>query len=340
MKVPGLIAATLATLVATVIASTSAHAEIRDRQLRFSIQNTMDHPLGLGAQRFADLVGQKSGGKIKVTVYPGGSLGGDIQTMSALQGGTLDFMTVTAGLLVGVSKPFGVLDFPYLFNDVREADAIVDGPIGQKLQAQLAEKGLVGLGYWDLGFRSVTNSKHPITRLEDMKGLKLRTLQSPIFIDIFRELGASPTPMSFTELYSAMEQRAVDGQENPVAVIAFAKFYEVQKFLSLTRHAYGAQSFMISKKTWDRLDADERKVLADAAAETRTYQRQISRELNDKELARLKSHGMQVNELAPQEIARIREKLQPVVAKYTPQVGEALVNELNAELARIRGGKK
>ena len=212
----------------------------------------MDHPLGLGAQKFADLVGQKSGGKMKVTVYPGGSLGGDVQTMSALQGGTLDFMTVTAGLLVGVSKPFGVLDFPYLFSDVKEADAIVDGPIGQKLQTQLAEKGLIGLGYWDLGFRNVTNSKHPITKLEDMKGLKLRTLQSPIFIDMFSALGASPVPMSFTELYGAIEQRAVDGQENPVAVIAFAKFYEVQKYLSLTRHAYGAQSFMISKKTWDK----------------------------------------------------------------------------------------
>jgi tripartite ATP-independent transporter DctP family solute receptor len=327
-------------LGASLLAASVAHGEIKEHTFKFSIQNTMDHPLGLGAQKFADLVGQKSGGKMKVTVYPGGSLGGDVQTMSALQGGTLDFMTVTAGLLVGVSKPFGVLDFPYLFNDVKEADAIVDGPIGQKLQTQLAEKGLVGLGYWDLGFRSVTNSKHPITKLEDLKGLKVRTLQSPIFIDMFGALGASPVPMSFTELYGALEQRAVDGQENPVAVIAFAKFYEVQKYLSLTRHAYGAQSFMMSKKTWDKLNADEQKVLTSAAAETRSYQRQVSRDLNEKELGKLKASGMQVNELSPQEIARIREKLQPVIAKYTPQVGEPLVNELNAELAKMRGGKR
>jgi TRAP-type C4-dicarboxylate transport system substrate-binding protein len=156
---------------------------------------------------------------------------------------------------------------------------------------------------------------------------------------MFGALGASPVPMSFTELYSAMEQRAVDGQENPVAVIAFAKFYEVQKYLSLTRHAYGAQSFMISKKTWDRLNADEQKVITSAAAETRGYQRQVSRQFNEKELGRLKASGMQVNELSPQEIARIREKLQPIIVKFTPQVGEALVNEINAELAKMRGGK-
>jgi tripartite ATP-independent transporter DctP family solute receptor len=327
-------------LGASLVATTVAHAEVREHKFRFSIQNTMDHPLGLGAQKFADLVNQKSGGKMKVTVYPGGSLGGDVQTMSALQGGTLDFMTVTAGLLVGVSKPFGVYDLPYLFNDVKEADAIVDGPIGQKLQTQLADKGLIGLGYWDLGFRNVTNSKLPITKLEDLKGLKLRTLQSPIFIDMFNALGANATPLAFPELYSALEQRVVDGQENPVAVIAFAKFYEVQKYLSLTRHAYGAQSFMISKKTWDRLSPDEQKVIASAAAETRVYQRQVSRELNEKELGRLKASGMQINELSPQEIARIREKLQPIIVKYVPQIGEPLVNEVNAELAKMRGAKR
>jgi tripartite ATP-independent transporter DctP family solute receptor len=327
-------------LLGTALASaTVAHSQITERKLRFSIQNTMDHPLGLGAQKFADLVSQKSGGKMKVAVFPGGSLGGDVQTMSALQGGTIDFMTVTAGLLVGIWKPFGVYDFPYLFDDVKEADAITDGPIGQRLQAQLADKGLIGLGYWDLGFRNITNSKLPITRLEDLKGLKLRTLQSPIFIDVFNGLGANAVPLPFPELYTALEQRVVDGQENPVAVIAFAKFSEVQKYLSLTRHAYGAQSFMISKKTWDRLSPDEQKVILSAAAETKVYQRQVSRELNEKELGQLKASGMQINALAPAEIARIRERLQPVIAKYAPQVGEPLVNEVNAELAKMRAAK-
>jgi TRAP-type transport system periplasmic protein len=329
-----------AMLVGSLACTGAARAEIKEQTFKFSIQNTMDHPLGLGAQKFAELVGKKSGGKMKVTVYPGGSLGGDIQTVSALQGGTIDFMTITAGLLVGVAKPFGVYDLPYLFNDVREADAIVDGPLGRKLQALLPEKGLIGLGYWDLGFRNVTNSKRPITKVEDFQGLKLRTLQAPIFIDMFSALGANPAPLPFTELYSALEQRVVDGQENPVAVIAFAKFNEVQKYLSLTRHTYGAQSFMISKKTWDKLSPEAQKVITDAAAETKVYQRQISRELNEKELEGLKAKGMQINELAPQEVARMREKLQPVVAKYSPQFGEPLINELYGELAKLRAAKQ
>ena len=157
---------------------------------------------------------------------------------------------------------------------------------------------------------------------------------------MFNALGANAVPLAFPELYNALEQRVVDGQENPVAVVAFAKFYEVQKYLSLTRHAYGAQSFMISKKTWDRLSPDEQKVIASAAAETKVYQRQVSRELNEKELGRLKASGMQINELSPQEIARIREKLQPIIVKYVPQVGEPLVNEVNAELAKMRGAKR
>ena len=329
-----------AVLFGGIACGSPAQAQITGRTFKFSIQNTMDHPLGIGAQRFSDLVSQKSGGKMKVTVYPGGSLGGDVQTMSALQGGTIDFMTVTAGLLTGIVKPFGVYDLPYLFNNVEEADAIVDGPLGRKLQALLPEKGLVGLGYWDLGFRNVTNSKRPINRLEDLQGLKLRTLQSPIFIDMFSALGANPVPLAFTELYTALEQKVVDGQENPVSVIAFAKFNEVQKHLSLTRHTYGAQSFMLSKRTWDKLSPDEQKVIADAAAETKIYQRQISRELNEKELESLKAKGMQVNDLAPQELARIREKLQPVVAKHAPQFGEQVVNELYGELAKLRGTKQ
>ena len=183
-----------AALAASLVGAGPAQSQIAGRTFRFSIQNTMDHPLGIGAQRFSELVSQKSGGKMKVTVYAGGSLGGDVQTMSALQGGTIDFMTVTAGLLVGIIKPFGMYDLPYLFNSVEEADAIVDGPLGRKLQGLLPEKGLVGLGYWDLGFRNVTNSKRPISKLEDLQGLKLRTLQSPIFIDMFSALGANPFP--------------------------------------------------------------------------------------------------------------------------------------------------
>jgi TRAP-type transport system periplasmic protein len=321
----------------TVLLSGPTNAQVSERTLRWAQQNSLEHPQGLGAKRFAELVEQKSGGKIKVRIFPGGQLGGDLQNVSALQGGTLDLMVLNAGLLVGIVKDFAVLDFPFVFNTAEEADAVVDGPVGKKLFDKLPDKGLVGLGYFELGFRNVTNSKRPIARWEDFSGIKLRVIQSPLFIDLFNTLGANSVAMPFPEVYTALEQRVIDGQENPVTVIFDTKFQEVQKYLSLTRHIYNAQSVLLSKRTWDKLSAEERTIIQDALNEAKAYQRQVSREKNTQMLDDLKKAGMQVNEVAPQEIARIREKIKPVVDKYTKEVGQALVDEVNAEVAKKRG---
>jgi TRAP-type transport system periplasmic protein len=318
--------------------SASFGQDIRARTLRFAHQNTKEHPQGQGVQKFAELVAQKSGGKIKVTAFPGGTLGGDIQTISAVQGGTIDLTVLNTGLLAGLEKETALVDLPFMFNDPKEADAIVDGPIGKRLHDKLAEKGLIGLAYWELGFRNVTNSKRPINRLEDFQGLKLRVLQSPLFIDTFSALGANPVPMPFPEIYSALEHKVVDGEENPLTVIADGKFQEVQKYLTLTRHIYNPQSVIMSKKIWDQLNPAERKVIQDAAAEATAYQRQVSRKKTDDALAELKKAGMQVNELPPAEVARIREKVKPVVDKYSAQAGD-IAKEMQAELAKMRGGK-
>lgn len=314
-----------------------ADAQISDRTLRFAHQNSAEHPQGQGVKRFAELVEQKSGGKIKVRAFPGGQLGGDLPNVSALQGGTLDLVVLNAGLLVGIVKDFAVLDLPFLFNTPEEADAVVDGPVGKKLFDKIAEKGLIGLGYFELGFRNVTNSKRPIAKLEDIQGLKLRVLQSPLFIDLFNGLGANTVPLPFPELYTALEQKVVDGQENPVTVILDSKFAEVQKFLSLTRHIYNPQSVLISKRTWDKLSAEEKKIIQDAASEATAYQRKVSREKTAEALESLKKAGMQVNEVSPEEIKRMREKVKPVLDKYAKEVGEPLVAEVNAEIAKKRG---
>jgi TRAP-type transport system periplasmic protein len=321
----------------TVLLSGPTNAQVSERTLRWAQQNSLEHPQGLGAKRFAELVEQKSGGKIKVRIFPGGQLGGDLQNVSALQGGTLDLMVLNAGLLVGIVKDFAVLDFPFVFNTAEEADAVVDGPVGKKLFDKLPDKGLIGLGYFELGFRNVTNSKRPIARWEDFSGIKLRVIQSPLFIDLFNTLGANSVAMPFPEVYTALEQRVIDGQENPVTVIFDTKFQEVQKYLSLTRHIYNAQSVLLSKRTWDKLSAEERTIIQDALNEAKAYQRQVSREKNTEMLDAVKKAGMQVNEVAPQEIARIREKIKPVVDKYTKEVGQALVDEVNAEVAKKRG---
>ncbi len=314
-------------------------AEISERTIKFAFQNNKGHPQEMGAQKFAELVGAKSGGKIKVKLFPGGQLGGDVQTVSAVQGGTIEMSVLNSGILQSLSREFAVFDFPFLFANPAEADAVTDGAFGKGLHAKLAEKNLIGLGFWDLGFRNITNSKHPITKVEDIAGLKLRVIQSPIYVDMFSALGANPTPLAWPEVYSALEQKAVDGQENPNTTIRSAKLNEVQKHLAQTRHVYNPQSLIFSKKLWDKLSADEKKIIADAATEATAYERQVSRQQASEAIEELKKSGMQVTEIAPAELQRMRDKVKPVIDKYSAQVGPDTVKALYAEIAKVRGGK-
>src|SRR5258706_5106002 len=234
--------------------------------------------------------------------------------------------------LVGMIKEFVVLDFPFAFANERVADKVLDGPFGKKLLDMLPPKGLVGLAFMEQGYRSISNSKRPVNKLEDIEVLKIRTIQNPLYVEMLNALGANAVPMAFTELYTALETRAVDGQENPYSTVEASKFYEVQKYFSNTRHIYNPQLLMVSKKFWDTLSADEKKVLQDSANETRDYQRKVAREMSDKSKAFLIKEGMQINDVAPQEIARMKAKVQPVVDKFAAQVGEPLVKEFYAEI--------
>lgn len=313
--------------------------EIKERNLKFAFSLAKDHPLGQGAQKFAHLVGQKSGGKIKVTLFANAVLGSDTQNLSAVRGGTLDFASMATGLLAGIDKQFMVFDFPFLFDSPQEAYGLADGPVGTRLQAGLAAHGIVGLGIWDLGFRNMTNSKRPIARHEDLQGLKLRVIASPIYLDMFNTLGANPVPMTFGEVYGALESKAIDGQDNPVGVIESAKFAEVQKYLSLTRHVYTGMPVLMSKKTWDGMSEAERKLIIDAANEAKQEERRIAQAKEAESITNLRK-TMQVNDVAPAELARLRQKVQPVVDKFAKEVGEPLMTQVNAELARLRGGSK
>ena len=311
-------------------------AQAQERTLRMSFVNVKDHPHGIGAERFAELVGKKSGGKLVVKLYPGGTLGGDIQVVSSLQGGTIDLSVMVPGALVGQSKEFGVFDLPFLFKDAREADAVLDGAFGKKLLDRLPEKGLVGLGYWDHGFRNMTTSKKAIITADDFQGLKIRVLQIPIYIDMMKALGANPLPLPFPELYGALESGTVDGQENPLTSIVGSKLHEAQKFLSITRHSYNPLVVLASKKSWDKLSEEDRKILLEAANEAKSYQRKVSRDAETKALDTIKAAGLKVNEVSAAELDRMREKVKPAADKFTREAGEALVSELRAEVAKAR----
>lgn len=331
----------LNTLLATalVAASLLSGAQAQERTIKFAFQNQKEHPQAQGAQKFADLVAAKTNGRIAVKLFPGGTLGGDLQTVSALQGGTVEMTVLNAGILSAQAKEFGIYDFPFLFATPQEADAVTDGPFGKKLLDKLAAKNLVGLGYWELGFRNLTNSKKPITKAEDIAGLKIRVIQSPIYIDMFNALGANAVPMPFPELYTAMEQKAVDGQENPFSTILSSKFAEVQKHLTVTRHMYNPQAVIVSKKFWDSLNAADQKAVSEAMAEATTFQRNVSRTQADVALEDLKKAGMQVTEFSPAELDKLRAKVKPVVEKHSDKVGAETVQEVYATLAKLRGGK-
>ncbi len=328
---------TAAAFMLCAAVGSAAAADIKERNIKFPIVNQMDHPQGLGAKKFADLVAEKSGGKMKVKVFPGGTLGGEQQVASSMQGGTVEASMMAPAQLVGMIKEFVVLDFPFAFANEKEADAVLDGPIGRKLQDMLPAKGLVGLGFMEQGYRSVTNSKRPINKLEDLQGLKIRTILNPLYIDMLNALGANAVPMPFPELYSALETKAVDGQENPYATAEASKLYEVQKYFSNTRHIYNPQMMLVSKKFWDQLSADEKKVLEDASREACLYQRKIAREMSEKSKQTLIKAGMQINDIAPAELQRMRDKVKPVIEKYSAQVGQPLVKEFYAELEKAHG---
>ncbi len=323
-------------LVALVAVASMSMSYAADKEFKLALQNPKGHPLEMGATKFAELVDSKSKGALKVKVFAGGALGGDAQNVSALQGGTLDMVVLNSGILASQVKEFAVYDFPFMFATSEEADKIVDGEFGKSLHAKLEEKGIVGLAYWELGFRDITNSQRPITKVDDIKGLKLRVIPNAINVDWVTALGANPTPMPFPEVYAALEQKAIDGQENPVTVIASNKFYEVQKNLALTHHQYNPQSAIISKKVWDTLTPEQQTILREAANEAAVYERGIAREKATAALEELKKSGMEVTELPAEELAKMRETLKPVIAKHAELVGKETVDKLSSELEALR----
>ncbi|GAA5235311.1 TRAP transporter substrate-binding protein [Verticiella sediminum] len=309
------------------------HAEeVRARTFKFAYVQPKDSHMGHGVERFAELVAEKSGGKMKVRGYPGGSLGGDLQTVSALQGGTVELTTLPPGLLVGMDKQFGIFDLPFLFDNAAQADAVLDGPAGQTMMQRLP-KGLIGLAYWDHGFRNVSNSRHPIASADDFNGLKLRSLQAPLMIDTFNALGANAIAMSFTELFTAMETRAVDGQDNPIVAFETNNFGEVQKHLSHTRHVYNPLVVLMSERAWDRLNDAERTILRQAAEETRAEQRKVSREMEVQAIERLQRQGVVVTDITPEARAGMRDKVQAVTDKYVRELDPQLVATFKTAIA-------
>lgn len=253
-----------------------------------------------------------------------------------MRSGTLDIVVASTSPLVGLVPQLGVFDLPFLFANEKEADAVLDGPVGQKISERLLGVGLVNLSYWENGFRNMTNSRHPIQKWEDLQGLKVRVMQNNVFIDTFSNMGANAVPLAYGELYTALETKAIDGQENPYANIYSAKFYEAQEYLSITQHAYTPAVVMYSKRLWDQLSKDEQAAFTACATVSREKERQVNREQANEALAKLKQFGMTINELSPDELKRMREKANAVHQKHAASIGSETLDAVQAQLKSLR----
>jgi tripartite ATP-independent transporter DctP family solute receptor len=323
---------------AALLASTAAFAQFAERTIKFTNGVNEDHPVGLGVKKMQEVLAAKTGGKMKIVAFWGGSAGGDLPATQALRAGTQEMVCTSSSPLVGIVKELGVFDLPFLFANEKEADAVLDGPAGAYFNKKLDEVGLVNLAYWENGFRNLTNSKRAVAKVEDFDGVKLRVMQNNIFLDTFKTLGSNAVPMAFGEVFTALETKTIDGQENPFVTIETSKFNEVQKYLSVTRHAYTPFLVLYSKKLWDQLNPQEQAVLREAAIEGQKVERAANRVLNEKALASLKAKGMQVNEISAAEQKRMLERVKPVYDKNVPVIGAEAVNLVLDALKKARGG--
>jgi tripartite ATP-independent transporter DctP family solute receptor len=328
---------TAALVAGGLLASTGAIAQFAERTIKFTNGVNEDHPVGVGVKKMQEVLAAKTGGKMKIVAFWGGAAGGDLPATQALRAGTQEMVCTSSSPLVGIVKELGAFDLPFLFASEKEADAVLDGPAGEYFNKKLEAAGLVNLAYWENGFRNLTNSKKPVAKAEDFEGVKLRVMQNNIFLDSFKTLGANAVPMAFGEVFTALETRTIDGQENPFVTIETSKFSEVQKYLSVTRHAYTPFLILYSKKLWDQLNPQEQAVLREAAKEGQKVQREANRALNEKSLANLRK-TMTVNEVSTAEQKRMLEKVKPVYDKNVPTIGAEAVGVVTDALKKARGG--
>lgn len=297
-----------------------------------------DSNQGRAARVFAEQVETQSRGRIKVKLAGAAALGSDEHMQQALVAGTQEMMVGSTATLVGTVKEMALWDTPFLFSNAHEADLMLDGPIGDRIREKLKEKGMVGVVYWENGFRNLTNSKRPITKMEDLDGVKLRVMQNNVFLDSFRTLGANAVPMPFSDLFGALQSSAVDGQENPYNTILSSRFYEVQKYLTVTNHVYSPWIVLASRKWWDKLSREDQTVIVNAARASRDYERRDTREEAERAMTQLKAKGMRINELPFAEATRMRNRLTRVYAQIGSSVGMDLWIESQNELMKIRSG--
>ena len=315
-------------LAAFVFVAVMAGAAFADAEYTIKVGyiGSESHPTMQAMKTFGDNVAKGSEGKIKVELYPNAQLGGDRELCEGVQMGTIQMAIPSTSALAGFDKRIQVLDLPYLVTTREAAFEAVDGELGQNLNEFLGKKGFYVVGYLENGFRHVTNSKQPITKPEDLSGLKIRTMENPMHLAFFKELGANPTPMSWGELYTALQQGTVDAQENPYAMIDDGKFYEVQKYVSETGHVFSYEILIANKKFMEKLPEDLRALVIDEAQKAIATQRAAMKTEEANFKAKVIKGGLTANELTPEQKKPFVEKTKVVYAQFEGELGTEIMD--------------
>lgn len=293
--------------------------------LRASHSCANTHPYQLGLERFAELVKEKTNGAVEIDIFHSAQLGDERANIEDLQMGTLDIAVSSTGPLGNFVEDFLILDLPFLFTSYDHAHAVLDGEIGQNLLAKLDNVGIVGGAFWENGFREMTNSKHPINSVADCAGLKLRCMENQVHMDAFTALGMDPTPMAWSEVFTSLQQKVIDGQENPIAVIYSNAVYEAQDYMAITNHVYSPSVILFSKAVFDKLDPAYQTALMEAAAEAADYERSCCEDNEVAQISEMEEKGLQVTY---PDVTEFQAAMAPVYEKYAPQFGQENIDAI------------
>jgi tripartite ATP-independent transporter DctP family solute receptor len=290
--------------------------------MKLASTQSMDHPYMVGAQKFADLIKERTNGRIEIKLYPSNQLGkGEREMTEGIQQGAIDLLVTSTGPLGGFSPSVNILDFPFLFRDFNHVDLVLDGPIGRKLLDDFEKANIKALSFWENGFRHLTNAKVSVKKADDAKGLKIRTMENKVHLAAWKEAGLNPTPMAWGEVYTALQQKVIDGQENPVAVYYASKFWDVQKNFSLTAHVYSPSPFLMSKKTFDAMPKEDQDLFVKTSYEVGKFQRKINRDAEDAKLKEIAEKGVAVVRDVDRE--SFKKAMAPIYEQFSSQFSKA-----------------
>src|SRR5438105_4573817 len=309
-------------LMMAIVTAEGAHAQTA---LKMNISVAQNSHYGVAIDAFAREVEKRTNGRYKIQNFYSGALGAERESIEGVQLGTLDLTMTSTGPVPNFVPEVAILDIPFLFRDYAHARAVLDGPIGQDLLAKFDAKGIKALAWGENGFRHMTNNKHPVNTPDDLKGLKMRTMENPIHIEAYRQFGILPTPMAFTEVFTALQQGTVDGQENPLSVITSAKLDQVQKYLSLTGHVYSPALILTNKAQWDKLSPADKQAFSDAAKEAVKANRTRIDDDERRAVADLRAKGMSVETV---DKAKFQAALTPVYADFAKRFGQDNIDRI------------